>query len=41
MNVTFQNFVNKTWLTQGMLNFCIIVLMDDILVYSESFHGHA
>ncbi|GBG62591.1 hypothetical protein CBR_g31227 [Chara braunii] len=41
MNVTFQNFVNKTKLTQGVINFCVIVYMDDILVYSESFHGHA
>ncbi|GBG60827.1 hypothetical protein CBR_g15950 [Chara braunii] len=41
MNVTFHNFVNKTRLTQGMINFCVIVYMDDILVYSESFHGHA
>ncbi|GBG86101.1 hypothetical protein CBR_g41004 [Chara braunii] len=41
MNVTFQNFVNKTRLTQGMISFCVIVYMDDILVYSESFHGHA
>ncbi|GBG58721.1 hypothetical protein CBR_g122 [Chara braunii] len=41
MNVTFQNFVNKTRLTQGMINFCVIVYMDDILVYSETNHGHA
>ncbi|GBG77745.1 hypothetical protein CBR_g24192 [Chara braunii] len=41
MNVTFRNFVNKTRLTQGMINFCVIVYMDDILVYSETFHGHA
>ncbi|GBG72073.1 hypothetical protein CBR_g11007 [Chara braunii] len=41
MNVTFQNFVNKIRLTQGMINFCVIVYMDDVLVYSESFHGHA
>ncbi|GBG70862.1 hypothetical protein CBR_g8162 [Chara braunii] len=41
MNVTFQNFVNKTRLTQGMINFCVIVYMDDILVYSDTFHGHA
>ncbi|GBG81117.1 hypothetical protein CBR_g31793 [Chara braunii] len=40
MNVTFQNFVNKTRLTQGMINFCVIVYMDDILVYSDTFHGH-
>ncbi|GBG70110.1 hypothetical protein CBR_g5741 [Chara braunii] len=41
MNTTFQNFVNKTRLTQGMINFCVIVYMDDILVYSETYHGHA
>ncbi|GBG68039.1 hypothetical protein CBR_g1159 [Chara braunii] len=41
MNVTFQNFVNKTRLTQGMINFCVIVYMDNILVYSETYHGHA
>ncbi|GBG62841.1 hypothetical protein CBR_g32426 [Chara braunii] len=41
MNMTFHNFVNKTRLTQGMINFCVIVYMDDILVYSETYHGHA
>ncbi|GBG91817.1 hypothetical protein CBR_g53708 [Chara braunii] len=41
MNMTFQNFVNKTRLMQGMINFCVIVYMDDILVYSETYHGHA
>ncbi|GBG64560.1 hypothetical protein CBR_g45254 [Chara braunii] len=41
MNMTFQNFVNKTRLTQGMINFCVIVYMDDILVYSKTYHGHA
>ncbi|GBG83533.1 hypothetical protein CBR_g37248 [Chara braunii] len=41
MNMTFLNFVNKTRLTQGMINFCAIVYMDDILVYSETYHGHA
>ncbi|GBG81653.1 hypothetical protein CBR_g32647 [Chara braunii] len=41
MNMTFQNFVNKTRLTQGTINFCVIVYMDDILVYSETYHGHA
>ncbi|GBG64180.1 hypothetical protein CBR_g40880 [Chara braunii] len=35
------NFANKTRLTQGMINFCVIVYMDDILVYSETYHGHA
>ncbi|GBG74167.1 hypothetical protein CBR_g17881 [Chara braunii] len=39
-NMTFQNFVNRTRLTQGIVNFCVIVYMDDILVYSDSFHGH-
>ncbi|GBG89993.1 hypothetical protein CBR_g50084 [Chara braunii] len=24
-----------------MINFCVIVYMDDILVYSETYHGHA
>ncbi|GBG68843.1 hypothetical protein CBR_g3537 [Chara braunii] len=41
MNMTFHNFVSKTRLTQGMINFCVIVYMDDILVYSETYHGHA
>ncbi|GBG87857.1 hypothetical protein CBR_g46013 [Chara braunii] len=41
MNMTFQNFVNKTRLTQGMINFYVIVYMDDILVYSDTYHGHA
>ncbi|GBG78133.1 hypothetical protein CBR_g26169 [Chara braunii] len=41
MNITFQNFVNKTQPTQGMINFCVIVYMDDILVYSETYRGHA
>ncbi|GBG67171.1 hypothetical protein CBR_g84835 [Chara braunii] len=41
MNMTFQNFVNKIRLTQGMINFCVIVYMDDILVYSETYHEHA
>ncbi|GBG91679.1 hypothetical protein CBR_g53493 [Chara braunii] len=41
MNVMFQNFVNKTRLTQGMINFCVIVYMDDILAYSKTFHAHA
>ncbi|GBG74347.1 hypothetical protein CBR_g18758 [Chara braunii] len=41
MNMTFQNFVNKTRLTQGMINFCVIVYMDDILIYSETYHGHS
>ncbi|GBG65781.1 hypothetical protein CBR_g52372 [Chara braunii] len=33
--------VNTYDLTQGMINFYIIVYMDDILVYSDTFHGHA
>ncbi|GBG93051.1 hypothetical protein CBR_g58406 [Chara braunii] len=40
MNMTFKNFVNKTRLTQGMINFYVIIYMDDILVYSETYHGH-
>ncbi|GBG60806.1 hypothetical protein CBR_g12544 [Chara braunii] len=40
MNITFHNFVNKTRLTQGMINFCVIVYMADILVYSKTYHGH-
>ncbi|GBG79455.1 hypothetical protein CBR_g29601 [Chara braunii] len=41
MNMTFQNFVNKTRLTQEMINFCVIVYTDDILVYSETYQGYA
>ncbi|GBG62384.1 hypothetical protein CBR_g30338 [Chara braunii] len=41
MNTTFKNFVNKTRLTQGLINFCVIMYMDDILVYSETSHEHA
>ncbi|GBG85908.1 hypothetical protein CBR_g40720 [Chara braunii] len=41
MNMTFQNFVSKIRLMQKMINFCVIVYMDDILVYSETYHGHA
>ncbi|GBG72483.1 hypothetical protein CBR_g12058 [Chara braunii] len=41
MNTTFQNFVNMTQLTQEMINFCVIVYMDDILVYSENYHEHS
>ncbi|GBG79431.1 hypothetical protein CBR_g29578 [Chara braunii] len=41
MNMTFQNFINKTRLSQGMINLCVIVYMNDILVYSETYHGHA
>ncbi|GBG59251.1 hypothetical protein CBR_g32267 [Chara braunii] len=40
MNMTFQNFVNKIRLTQGMINFCVILHMDNILVYSETYHEH-
>ncbi|GBG72327.1 hypothetical protein CBR_g11906 [Chara braunii] len=35
MNVTFQSFINKTRLAQGMVNFCVIVYMDDIMLYSK------
>ncbi|GBG67976.1 hypothetical protein CBR_g1095 [Chara braunii] len=40
MNMTFQNFVSKARLRQGMINFCVIVYMNHILVYSETYHGH-
>ncbi|GBG75405.1 hypothetical protein CBR_g20035 [Chara braunii] len=40
MNMTFQDFINKTRLMQGMINFCMIVYMGDILVYLETYHGH-
>ncbi|GBG62434.1 hypothetical protein CBR_g30388 [Chara braunii] len=40
MNMTFQNFVRKTRLAQSIINYCVIVYMDDILVYSSSYEGH-
>ncbi|GBG65815.1 hypothetical protein CBR_g53786 [Chara braunii] len=40
MNMTFQNFVRKTRLAQSIINYCVIMYMDDILVYSSSYEGH-
>ncbi|GBG65639.1 hypothetical protein CBR_g51939 [Chara braunii] len=40
MNMTFQNFVRKTRLAQSIINYCMIVYMDDILVYLSSYEGH-
>ncbi|GBG63480.1 hypothetical protein CBR_g38098 [Chara braunii] len=40
MNMAFQNFVRKTRLVQSIINYCVIVYMDDILVYSSSYDGH-
>ncbi|GBG79263.1 hypothetical protein CBR_g29415 [Chara braunii] len=40
MNMAFHNFVRKTRLAQGIINYCVIVYMDDILVYSSSYEGH-
>ncbi|GBG78555.1 hypothetical protein CBR_g27780 [Chara braunii] len=40
MNVVFQNFVWKTRLAQSIINYCVIVYVDDILVYSSSYEGH-
>ncbi|GBG77513.1 hypothetical protein CBR_g23957 [Chara braunii] len=40
MNMAFQNFVRKTRLAQSIVNYCVIVYMDDILVYSSSYEGH-
>ncbi|GBG92739.1 hypothetical protein CBR_g56901, partial [Chara braunii] len=40
MNMVFQNFVRKTRLAQSIINYCVIVYMDDILVYSSSYEGH-
>ncbi|GBG90638.1 hypothetical protein CBR_g50984 [Chara braunii] len=40
MNITFQNFVRKTRLAQNIINYCVIVYTDDILVYSSSYKGH-
>ncbi|GBG62187.1 hypothetical protein CBR_g29387 [Chara braunii] len=36
MNMAFAEFVNKTRLTQPLINFCVIVYMDDILVFSKT-----
>ncbi|GBG75223.1 hypothetical protein CBR_g19859 [Chara braunii] len=40
MNMAFQNFVRKTRLAQSIINYCVIVYVDDILVYSSSYEGH-
>ncbi|GBG83374.1 hypothetical protein CBR_g37088 [Chara braunii] len=40
MNMAFQNFVWKTRLTQSIINYRVILYMDDILVYSSSYEGH-
>ncbi|GBG58720.1 hypothetical protein CBR_g121 [Chara braunii] len=39
MNMVFPNFVRKTRLAQSIINYCKIVYMDDILVYSSSYEG--
>ncbi|GBG87853.1 hypothetical protein CBR_g46009 [Chara braunii] len=40
MNMAFAEFVNKTRLTQPLINFCVIVYMDDILVFSKTYEYH-
>ncbi|GBG91744.1 hypothetical protein CBR_g53558 [Chara braunii] len=40
MNMAFHNFVRKTRLAQSIINYCVIVYMDDILVYSSTYEGH-
>ncbi|GBG59288.1 hypothetical protein CBR_g32301 [Chara braunii] len=40
MNMAFRKFVLKTRLTQSIINYCVIVYMDDIMVYSSSYEGH-
>ncbi|GBG67241.1 hypothetical protein CBR_g88530 [Chara braunii] len=40
MNMAFQNFVRKTRSAQSIINYCVIVYMNDILVYSSSYEGH-
>ncbi|GBG83323.1 hypothetical protein CBR_g37036 [Chara braunii] len=40
MNIAFHNFVRKTRLAQSIINYRVIVYMDDILVYSGSYEGH-
>ncbi|GBG63800.1 hypothetical protein CBR_g39581 [Chara braunii] len=40
MNMAFHNFVRKTRLAQSIINYCVIVYMNDILVYSSSYEGH-
>ncbi|GBG68042.1 hypothetical protein CBR_g1163 [Chara braunii] len=39
-NMAFAEFVNKTRLTQPLINFCMIVYMDDILVFSKTHEYH-
>ncbi|GBG64269.1 hypothetical protein CBR_g41190 [Chara braunii] len=40
MNMAFQNFMRKTRLAQSIINYCVIVYMDEILVFSTSYEGH-
>ncbi|GBG93143.1 hypothetical protein CBR_g59553 [Chara braunii] len=40
MNMAFHNFVRKTRLAQSIINYCVIMYMDDILVYSSSYDEH-
>ncbi|GBG64984.1 hypothetical protein CBR_g48733 [Chara braunii] len=40
MNMAFAKFVNKTRLTQPLINFCVIVYMDDILFFSKTYEYH-
>ncbi|GBG58752.1 hypothetical protein CBR_g152 [Chara braunii] len=40
MNMAFHNFVWKTRLAQSIINYFVIVYMDDILVYSSSYEGY-
>ncbi|GBG71002.1 hypothetical protein CBR_g8301 [Chara braunii] len=40
MNMAFAEFTNKTRLTQPLINFCVIVYMDDILVFSKTYEYH-
>ncbi|GBG81381.1 hypothetical protein CBR_g32055 [Chara braunii] len=40
MNMAFAKFVNKTRLIQPLINFCVIVYMDDILVFSKTYEYH-
>ncbi|GBG70772.1 hypothetical protein CBR_g8070 [Chara braunii] len=40
MNMAFAEFVNKTRLTHPLINFCVIVYMDDILVFSKTHEYH-
>ncbi|GBG84126.1 hypothetical protein CBR_g38001 [Chara braunii] len=40
MNMAFAEFVNKTRLTQPLINFCVIVYMDEILVFSKTYEYH-